>query len=305
MSTSLPPYEIRGWDTGDDDFDMSIRRNGVGFTISVSPYSFINSPHTRQLFDLNFNKIRAGEDDEPEVWEYSEFIADNFILEVLTLAPPITHTGKLTLADLKARGSFTGEYRVADEQPVSGSLVPRVIEQMEPQKEWDMRLVQDLFPLFSAADVEVPYTDGCNIHNIHPRKVFVNGKPFFYKSCWSPYDAVDEVQKYCRIAASGLSILELRTSRLFGIVADSYGQTKGLLYHWIHMYDIGTLASFIDQNAVLIDFEGGTTRGWVDHEKGGSVDGDLQGLERIADFILTGDSHPLGQESDVEYGEFD
>lgn len=201
MSTSSPPYEIRGWDAGDDDFDMSIRRNGVRFTISVSPDSFINSPHARQLFDANFDKICAGEDDDPEVWEYSELIADNFLSEILTLAPPITHTGKLTLADLKARRSFTGEYRVVDEQRGPGSLVPRVIKHMEPQKEWDVRLVQDVFPLFSAADVEVPYTDGCTIHNIHPRQVFVNGKLFFYKTCWSPYDAVDEVQKYCRIAA--------------------------------------------------------------------------------------------------------
>jgi tRNA A-37 threonylcarbamoyl transferase component Bud32 len=34
-------------------------------------------------------------------------------------------------------------------------------------------------------------------------------------------------------------------------------------------------------DAWLIDFEGGRTEGWVDSDKAGTVNGDLQALERI------------------------
>jgi len=39
-------------------------------------------------------------------------------------------------------------------------------------------------------------------------------------------------------------------------------------------------------NAVLIDFEGGSTRYWVDKGKAGTVEGDLQGLEKLMDYIF-------------------
>ncbi|KAK3175417.1 hypothetical protein K4F52_010286 [Lecanicillium sp. MT-2017a] len=44
----------------------------------------------------------------------------------------------------------------------------------------------------------------------------------------------------------------------------------------------------IDQedNAWLTDFEGGYTEGWVDRDKAGTVEGDLQGLERIVKDIF-------------------
>lgn len=211
-----------------------------------------------------------------------------------------------------------------------------------------MRIFHSSFPLFNSADVEVPYVDGDAIHNIIPRRVFIDGNLFFYKACWSSYDAIDEVQKYCRIAASGLSTLQLRTSRLFGIVIDCDGQTKGLLYHWIQTYadDAETLTSRIstdtppvlrdkwasqvkealaglhglgivwgdakpdnvlidtEDNVVIIDLEGGTTRGWVDHDVGGSVEGDLQGLERLINFIHNNDSpRPSSQGSHTQSNE--
>lgn len=41
-------------------------------------------------------------------------------------------------------------------------------------------------------------------------------------------------------------------------------------------------------DAWVIDFGGGRTEGWVDADKAGTVDGDLQGLERILKFIASG-----------------
>ena len=40
-----------------------------------------------------------------------------------------------------------------------------------------------------------------------------------------------------------------------------------------------------ESNAILIDFEGGFKHGWVDHELGGTKEGDLQGLRHILEFV--------------------
>jgi len=40
-----------------------------------------------------------------------------------------------------------------------------------------------------------------------------------------------------------------------------------------------------DGNAVLIDFGGGFTEGWVDHRSAGTVEGDWQGFDRIVKFL--------------------
>lgn len=48
----------------------------------------------------------------------------------------------------------------------------------------------------------------------------------------------------------------------------------------------------VDQNgrgdAWVIDFGGGYTEGWVDREKSNTIEGDLQGLTRIIDYLQTG-----------------
>ncbi|KAI1195801.1 hypothetical protein F5X97DRAFT_230747 [Nemania serpens] len=41
-----------------------------------------------------------------------------------------------------------------------------------------------------------------------------------------------------------------------------------------------------ENNVVIIDFEGGYTDGWVDAEKAGTVEGDLQGLQNIMAFLF-------------------
>ncbi|POR31068.1 Uncharacterized protein TPAR_08723 [Tolypocladium paradoxum] len=43
-----------------------------------------------------------------------------------------------------------------------------------------------------------------------------------------------------------------------------------------------------EDNAWITDFEGGYTHGWVDPDKAGTVEGDLQGLQRIIRFIFEG-----------------
>jgi hypothetical protein len=182
------------------------------------------------------------------------------------------------------------------------------------------------FPRFQASDVEVCYDDPTTIFEIVPEKVFVHGKAFFWKPSWISDESRQGVEKYCRIHGSSRSPQELLTSRLYGIVVDKKGFLRGQLYHWIEVghhltWDVlettpiatrtkwasqvrETLATLhamdviwgdvkaenvlIDKlgNAIVIDLEGGATRGWIDEDKMGTREGDLQGLERLADYIL-------------------
>jgi tRNA A-37 threonylcarbamoyl transferase component Bud32 len=45
----------------------------------------------------------------------------------------------------------------------------------------------------------------------------------------------------------------------------------------------------IDKNnaAWIIDFGGGYTRGFVEREKAGTIEGDLQGLEKIVEYVFS------------------
>jgi tRNA A-37 threonylcarbamoyl transferase component Bud32 len=57
-------------------------------------------------------------------------------------------------------------------------------------------------------------------------------------------------------------------------------------------------------NAIVIDFEGGATKGWIDEDKMGTKEGDLQGLERLMDYIFN-DNCPLRvrEKEELDYAE--
>jgi serine/threonine protein kinase len=42
----------------------------------------------------------------------------------------------------------------------------------------------------------------------------------------------------------------------------------------------------VNEDAYLIDFGGGYTKGWIEKEKSNSIDGDLQGLENIKRYLF-------------------
>ncbi|KAF4452208.1 protein kinase domain-containing protein [Fusarium austroafricanum] len=120
---------------------VNIRVNGCRFTIPISSNSFSNSPIALSLFRNILAKIIAGEDDDAEVWDYSEQVADVFLPEFQRLAPPVVHTGKLTLADLAPRGTFDCEYRVVNEEPLAVGITEQVPE-MESCDEWNICKIQ-------------------------------------------------------------------------------------------------------------------------------------------------------------------
>ncbi|CAM1507521.1 Fc.00g071620.m01.CDS01 [Cosmosporella sp. VM-42] len=325
------PYVILGWDMGNEDFVLSLQLNGVGFTIAVSPDKFRNSPVALAEFQHILNKIEVEGAFDSGFWDYAEKIADLWLPEFERLAPSVVHHGTLTLAHLAQTQAFECEFRVVDEIPILAS--PTTAPEDPPDVDCDIRTLQSSFPIFRPEEVEVPYDDPHHIHEITPRRVFVKGKHLFYKGSWSPYDPIHEIDKYTKITASGLSFQELRTSRAYGIVANSQGHTKGVLYDWIDtkesparltwvvtsdtplalrekwsqqikdtvakLHQLGVIWGNInsdnvlidkDGNAVVINLEDGTAEGWVDRDNHGSLQGDIQGLERMMDFIFNNQS---------------
>jgi hypothetical protein len=186
------------------------------------------------------------------------------------------------------------------------------------------------FPRFQPSDVEVAFDDPSTVFEVVPEKVFVQGQTFFWKPSWISNESKEGVEKYSKIHQSGIPPDQLLTSRLYGVVVDSKGILRGQLYHWIdvdraltwdvveqapkdvrekwasqitktvstlHEIDViwGDVKAenvVVDKNgnAIVIDFEGGATKGWIDGDKMGTKAGDLQGLERLMDYIFNDNS---------------
>lgn len=328
------PYDIRGWDAGDDDFFFNFRVHNKRFTVTLSPACFHNSPSAVEKFNSVLAMMYGNGDNDDDIFEYATWIGDAFLPDFRRLAPPVVHKGKLTLSDLAAREHFQCEFSVVNEQPAVGPITLR-----PPEPEWppeddddDIKSFPQPFPLLRPDEVEVPYDDSTRVYYIHPERVIVHGRQYFYKLFWSGPGSMDGIKKYAKIEASGLSQQELRTSRLCGIVVGASGWIRGLLYEWIDtspdrtltwmvdsrtpmatrekwatqiretvakLHDLGVVWGDVksenvlidkDDNAVVIDLEGGYTKGWVDADKSGKLEGDLQGLERMQDFIFNDES---------------
>ncbi|KAI1376309.1 hypothetical protein F4677DRAFT_454541 [Hypoxylon crocopeplum] len=135
-----------------------------------------------------------------------------------------------------------------------------------------------------------------------------------------------EVERYQQIVRANLGS-DVRTSHLFGVVQDEKCQLVGLLLHYIDedttlayaavpetsqllkerwarqikhsltaLHEAGivwgdakpsNIIIDVHGDAWIIDFGGGHTKGWVDYDKQGTVEGDLQGLRNILRFIFT------------------
>jgi hypothetical protein len=158
-----------------------------------------------------------------------------------------------------------------------------------------------------------------------PHMVRVDEEVLYFKSAHmsNTQDMINAIKKYLRIAHLGP---EIRTSKLYGIVSDDNNPLIGLLLHYLdsedslefavesdtpetlkhqwatqitetltRLHEVGIVWGDVkpdnvlidkDNNAWIIDFEGGCTEGWVDEDKVGTVKGDLQGLANIVSFIF-------------------
>jgi hypothetical protein len=280
---------------------------------------------------------------------YFDRIASHSLPALRKLAPRVRHTGKLTLADIRARQYYQCQLAFRNEVPHLGP-----ISAMDASEEgflddaYDETPIHWPFPSVQLSDVEVPYDYPNTIFDLVPEKVFVRGKQFYWKPTFIFEESEAVVDKYHKIRQSGLSLSQLLTSRLYGVVLNSKGLLRGQLYHWLpiahvltwevveqatknqrkkwaaqtqqtlstlHRIDViwGDVKAenmIINKNgnAIIIDLEGGATKGWVDVEKMDTKEGDLQGMRRLVDYILNDDSRLRAREKawDLDHGsEFD
>ena len=326
-------YDLPGWEITPDGIAVYVRVRSARLHIHVESPNFHRSPNAYNTL-LSIKSKFESEGIEYDLWDYFEWLASQFLSEFRHLVPLVDHAGQLTLADLELHQYYECRLEFYDEVPRPGAISP--MEQEPPDHyDWDSLDVAPPewpFPRFQSSDVVVPYTDPTTVFDIIPEQVFVHGRPFFWKPSWMSVESKDAVEKYCKIHSSGMSLEQLRTSRLYGIVTSSRGVLRGQLYEWIDVKkhltwnvleqtpeatrskwasqiqrSVSTLHSLniiwgdvkagnvvIDQDddALVIDLEGGATRGWVDKEEQGTREGDLQGLERLVDYIFN-DECPL------------
>ncbi|KAL2192372.1 hypothetical protein P885DRAFT_47866 [Corynascus similis CBS 632.67] len=183
------------------------------------------------------------------------------------------------------------------------------------------------FPSFTPTEVAVICNDPDHPFDSNPTQVRVGQQRLYFKGCdLDDMVAKKEVETYERIASASFGA-DVRTSRLYGVVRNEKNQLVGLLLYHIEedtplTFALGPETSSVLKNrwaqqiqdtmaalhqagitwgdakpdnilidvhgdAWLIDFGGGRTEGWVDSDKAGTVDGDLQALERILKFIAS------------------
>jgi serine/threonine protein kinase len=144
-------------------------------------------------------------------------------------------------------------------------------------------------------------------------------------SAGAPFHAIAELQAYRRIAKADLAS-NVRVCRLHGVVQNENGLLMGMLLTHIEHATTLSMASWPDtpfslkqlwvnqlsetltqlhqaglvwgdakpgnvlidvaNDAWIVDFGGGYTEGWVEREKAGTIEGDLEGMANIAAWIM-------------------
>ncbi|KAG7123900.1 hypothetical protein HYQ44_002536 [Verticillium longisporum] len=217
---------------------------------------------------------------------YSSKRADSSSSRRLTVPPP-------------GRRITPRSRKQVQEKPVLG-LVTRLVE--EDFEEFDARTLQTSFPIVGLAGVEVPYDDPADIFSIIPQRVLVHGQFFFYKSSAARPDFYHFIKSEERRtwAVDERAPLALR-EKWAAQIKDTVAKLHHLSVVW---GDVKADNVLVDENgnAIVIDLEGGTTQGWVDREKEGTVEGDAQGVENMMDFIFNDESMlrppPLGPDDE-------
>ncbi|KAK3309407.1 uncharacterized protein B0T15DRAFT_563816 [Chaetomium strumarium] len=288
METKRPKYRILSFTTSNKDDErqwstLEIQLYGTRFRIRVSPTNFRNSPVRSAEFQ---NASRA----PPPLVEYKQLTLSDF-LDTAFFECELTATD-----DILAPVEITPVESDEDCWPSSSSSSSSP-PNSEPRNVWTTS-----FPSFSPPEVTVIYDDLEHPFDSNPAP-----SP-------DPDDAVarKEVETYERIAtATNLGAPGVRTSRLFGVedtpltFAVTPETLTAVMERWAQQIR-GTLAALhragitwgdakpdnvlidVHGNAWIVDFGGGRTEGWVDSAKAETVEGDLQALERILDFIERG-----------------
>ena len=173
-----------------------------------------------------------------------------------------------------------------------------------------------------------------------PERVLIGDRAYFFKTAWAIDDCTKAVEKYAKIEQAGESVqsrtsrlygivlgrekvlsgqlyhwLDINKCLTWDVVAAAslperrkWAEQVQRTVQSMHAIDVvwgdvkpgNVVIDVANGDAVVIDFEGGATRGWVDQEIMETKAGDMQGLGRLVDYILN-DSSALRQREKARY----
>lgn len=349
-----PTYRVESFSTSfegerRDFITLHVRLRGKLLHIEISPSNFRNSPTMVEDFYKYLEVARSGLDalDNDIIYDLFDWATKPFLALFKNQGSGSGITSKVpgTMQDFLYPDTFDCEFGAVDDK-----FIPRNIQRQEIQEAQALSEFGDDFVHLqtqlqstqpSKVEIHSEYpVDAPDLPDAEPHRVCVDGQMLFFKSAHmsSLRDTINAIKKYLRIAELGSDI---RTSHLYGIVADDKSPLIGLLFYYLDSEDTLTFAVESstpatlkhqwstqitdtlmklhkggvvwgdakpdnilidkDRNAWIIDFEGGHTEGWVDRDKAGTMEGDLQGLEKIVNFIFE-EKAIFDDSGDDEYG---
>ncbi|KAH8756938.1 hypothetical protein BGZ57DRAFT_944677 [Hyaloscypha finlandica] len=294
----------------DDDADsqLDVRRYGKCFCITMAPENFVDSPPIKQQYldylateksDVTDNGNMA---EDYNLEDFYAWALEPYLLLFESVAPAPKPNLRITIYDFLHPEVFHYSLRAVD-----GELTPvqsdgRGAGIMPLGIQLDNSAFSLAWPLFLPKEIEICITNPEDAIFVSPRKVLIN--------------ALRELENYKRITESNLDP-DIRICSLLGVVKDDENQLIGLLLTYIDC-DFLTLAcaaepdtpastkqKWVDQvtgtltqlheagivwgdtkpDNILIDKNDDA---WIiDFEKAGTIEGDLQGLEKTVEYVFS------------------
>ncbi|KAK0749404.1 hypothetical protein B0T18DRAFT_436944 [Schizothecium vesticola] len=307
-------------ESNDDDTYFAFRRNGKAFYIHVLPSQFVDSPMTKEKWLSYLAVIRSGEDatvaQDTDIYEDAilDWVAQPFKPLFAELAPSPTPGAKLTLENYLWPDSFYLALDVVGEE-----RIPRLVEGKRPPYLDD---VETWTALYDPAGIVLSADDPESAFFERPRKVLIDNETTacFLKERNSAAQTKNELEAYKKMAISESGP---RAASFFGLLLTYIDHKAGPLSNrvdpaepdvalrtrWANQVEVAVSALHAagivwgdvkaenvlidgDDNAWIIDFGGGYTRGWVDEKIAGTVQGDVTGLAKLREFIFQDENQP-------------
>ncbi|KAG5750943.1 hypothetical protein H9Q72_007084 [Fusarium xylarioides] len=304
-----PPWSVIEFTCSnkDTDSELVVMCNYRQFIISVSADSFAQSPALKNKYLFLLEVADNYELDGYTIEDLYDWIVAP-LLPKFREVPEITST--LTLQHFLFPETYRYDIQGDGEQLVAVAST----DSSEVNPMFGIQLPEEScapWPHFDPKDIQLP--EKKNEHGppsyLPSRVLLKDGNAAFFKPMrWGDKKTfMNELEKYKNIRDAHLDE-SLRISRLIGLtllcaarpdisreLKQSWAQQVNDTVQQLHAAGIAWGDAKPDNvlvdrknDAWLIDFGGGYTNGWVPKELSGTLEGDLQALKKIDDFLLEG-----------------
>ncbi|KFZ19023.1 hypothetical protein V502_03878 [Pseudogymnoascus sp. VKM F-4520 (FW-2644)] len=271
--------------------------NGTCFHVTLSTENFQEAPEIKEQYLQYLDALEADDIDVTE-----EDLHDWALEPLLPLFQRIDSnpTNKQTFTLYDYFNPITLKYKL---HAAGGILVASPYDETNatPRHQGVNLAPSDLsfpWPSFRPSDISICNKDPKDALTQFPRKVLADKETICYFKAFQPgcqRDALHELNAYLRIdhlkIEDGLRVPHIHLRQRWA------AQVTSTVKH-LHEADIvwgdakaANVLVDINMDAWIIDFGGGFTEGWVEREKAGTVEGDIQGLAKIVDYIFARTKH--------------